>query len=141
MRPRLFLRLFLMGSIVLGIIVAFVIQNLPQPEPIKINTLLIGRTGNDLDAPMEEPTLYEIQCVIDREGWSHGLQYCGTVDELKIEEVSTSFDPPRVIPLIGNASLCRTQFRCTVKLTRPDGSSSREVFLVETNGFRLIGNR
>ena len=138
MKPRYSLRLFLIGTFVLGTIAAFVIEHLYRVDPIQLNAIFLGALSDDPAEPVEEPTLEEVSHAIYRERRKLGSDFSGTITELKILGVNTSINPPRFVPLIGNASLHRAMFRCSVKLIHSDGSISNPVVLVEKNAFRLI---
>lgn len=113
-----------------------------QAAPIQLSSVVIGELSADPAAPMEEPTLDEVANAIDRERQNLGTDVSGRISgrimERTILGATTSIEPPRFVPLLGNASLHRVMFRCSVKLMHRDGSVSDEVVLIEKNAFRLI---
>lgn len=138
MKPSYSLRLFAIGTIVLGTIAALVMQHWSRVDPVQLNAVFLGKLSDDPAEPVEEPTLDEVMHAIDRESRSLGSDFLGRITELKILTVTTSIGPRRLVPLIGNACLHRAMFQCSVKLVHSDGSVSRKVVLIEKNAFRLI---
>lgn len=142
MKLRYSLRQFLIGTIVLGAISAFVMKHWTQAAPIQLRSTMMGKLSDDPGEPIEEPTLDEIMHAMDGERQSFGSEVSGRITgrimERTILGATTSIEPPRFVPLIGNASLHRVMFRCSVKWRNRDGSVSSDVVLIEKNAFRLI---
>lgn len=138
MKLKTFLRLIIIGIVVLGINSVLTRQNTVQVAPIKLHAILIGLITDDPDAPVEEPTLLEVRHAIDRERKNYNLDFPGTVEKMKVEAVETSIGPPRMVPMQGNARLHRAFFTCSVEVIHSDGSTSTEVVFLEKNAFRAI---
>jgi len=128
MKLRYSLRQFLIGTIVLGAISAFVMKHWSQAAPIQLRSTLMGELSDDPGAPIEEPTLDEVAHAIDGNRQNLGTDVSGRITGRIIERTilgaTTSIEPPRFVPLIGNASLHRVMFRCSVKWRNRDGSVS-----------------
>jgi hypothetical protein len=130
--------LFLVATVVLGIIAACVTEYRSRVVPIRLNAVLLGELSAAPAAPVEEPTLDEVRHAVDRERSTLGADFSGEVTALKVLAATSSIEPPRMVPLIGNACLHRGMFQCLVKLSQPDGSTVSKVVFVEKNAFRLV---
>jgi hypothetical protein len=112
----------------------------PQAIPFKLRTTLIGEVMDDLDAPIEAPTISEVRAAIELERKDDHSIFPGTAEKMKIESVDTLIGPPLTLPLLGDVRLRRAFFTCSVQLVHRDGSHSREVVLIEKNAFRTINS-
>jgi len=141
MKLKYSLRSFLVGSVVIGLVVIFVLKVVFRIEPEKINSVLLGQTTSDPAIIASAPTLFEIVQAVSTDYKKKGIRPPGQIQNPKIEVLSTSIGPEKFMPLLGNSRMHTTIFRCSVEMLNADGSSSDKIFLIERQNFEILSSQ
>ena len=139
MRIRYSLSSFLIVASALGIVFSLALPIFfPGPDPIHLDSTLIGKTIERSEPFVPHLSDHELTHAIKVSSVSTDVLSLGKIEMVKVESWNTKIDPPRIVPLLGNARLHRTTFTCLVEFVDDGGDKRKRTILVEKNQFEIL---